>query len=135
MSVAITHSGAGRLGHRPHRLIAATAIDPGDRPALAADRLACFAGTCREGRRDGGRRVSRNAGPTPAWWQAATRPARACRFTRTSNERDFAQPIVSVSLGLPATFLWGGKTRADGVRRVRLLHGDVVVFGRFRITF
>ena len=45
------------------------------------------------------------------------------------NERDFAQPIVSVSLGLPAIFLWGGKRRADGVRRIPLIHGDVVVWG------
>jgi DNA oxidative demethylase len=45
------------------------------------------------------------------------------------NERDFEQPIVSVSLGLPAIFLWGGKTRAEKVRRIPLIHGDVVVWG------
>jgi alkylated DNA repair protein (DNA oxidative demethylase) len=45
------------------------------------------------------------------------------------NERDFEAPIVSVSLGLPATFLWGGATRASRPRRVRLEHGDVVVWG------
>lgn len=45
------------------------------------------------------------------------------------NERDFEQPIVSVSLGLPAVFLWGGKTRADRVRHIPLTHGDVVVWG------
>jgi DNA oxidative demethylase len=45
------------------------------------------------------------------------------------NERDFDQPIVSVSLGLPAVFLWGGKKRTDRVRRVPLVHGDVVVWG------
>lgn len=45
------------------------------------------------------------------------------------NERDPAHPIVSVSLGLPATFLWGGATRAERPRRVRLRHGDVVVWG------
>jgi DNA oxidative demethylase len=45
------------------------------------------------------------------------------------NERDFDQPIVSVSLGLPAIFLWGGKKRTDKVRRVPLVHGDVVVWG------
>ncbi len=45
------------------------------------------------------------------------------------NERDFDHPIVSVSLGLPAIFLWGGKKRADRVRRVPLVHGDVVVWG------
>jgi len=45
------------------------------------------------------------------------------------DERDFTQPIVSVSLGLPATFLWGGDTRAERPVRVPLEHGDVVVWG------
>jgi DNA oxidative demethylase len=45
------------------------------------------------------------------------------------NERDFGQPIVSVSLGLPSIFLWGGNKRADRPRRVPLFHGDVVVWG------
>lgn len=45
------------------------------------------------------------------------------------NERDFEAPIVSVSLGLPATFLWGGETRGEKPMRVRLFHGDVVVWG------
>jgi alkylated DNA repair protein (DNA oxidative demethylase) len=45
------------------------------------------------------------------------------------DEQDFAAPIVSVSLGVPATFLWGGTTRADRPRRVRLAHGDTVVWG------
>jgi alkylated DNA repair protein (DNA oxidative demethylase) len=45
------------------------------------------------------------------------------------NERDFDAPIVSVSLGLPATFLFGGDTRSAPTRRVRLEHGDVVVWG------
>ncbi len=45
------------------------------------------------------------------------------------NERDFAAPIVSVSLGLPAVFLFGGLRRADRPRRVPLAHGDVVVWG------
>ncbi|MFO1026814.1 MAG: DNA oxidative demethylase AlkB [Acetobacteraceae bacterium] len=45
------------------------------------------------------------------------------------NERDFEQPIVSVSLGLSAIFLWGGKTRSDKVQRIPLMHGDVVVWG------
>ncbi|MDF0545919.1 DNA oxidative demethylase AlkB [Sphingobium sp. H39-3-25] len=52
------------------------------------------------------------------------------------NERDFAAPIVSVSLGLPATFLWGGANRGDRPTRVRLFHGDVVVWGGpARLTF
>lgn len=45
------------------------------------------------------------------------------------NERDLRQPIVSVSLGLPATFLFGGLARNDPTRRVPLVHGDVVVWG------
>jgi alkylated DNA repair protein (DNA oxidative demethylase) len=45
------------------------------------------------------------------------------------DERDFAAPIVSVSLGLPATFLFGGLRRADRPRRYGLEHGDVVVWG------
>lgn len=45
------------------------------------------------------------------------------------NERDFGAPIVSVSLGLPATFLFGGTRRNEPVQRVRLEHGDVVVWG------
>lgn len=45
------------------------------------------------------------------------------------DERDRRAPIVSVSLGLPATFLWGGITRRGPQRRVPLAHGDVVVWG------
>ena len=45
------------------------------------------------------------------------------------NERDFGQPIVSVSLGLPAIFLFGGSGRGDWPRRVPVSHGDVVVWG------
>lgn len=45
------------------------------------------------------------------------------------NERDFGQPIVSVSLGRPAIFLFGGAGRGDRPRRVPLEHGDVVVWG------
>jgi DNA oxidative demethylase len=45
------------------------------------------------------------------------------------DERDFSQPIVSVSLGLPAVFLFGGASRTDPRRRIRLESGDVVVWG------
>lgn len=45
------------------------------------------------------------------------------------DERDFAEPIVSVSLGLTAIFLWGGAKRTDRARRIALSHGDVVVWG------
>jgi alkylated DNA repair protein (DNA oxidative demethylase) len=45
------------------------------------------------------------------------------------NERDLTAPVVSLSLGLPAVFLWGGLTRREPVQRLPLLHGDVVVWG------
>jgi alkylated DNA repair protein (DNA oxidative demethylase) len=45
------------------------------------------------------------------------------------DERDFENPIVSVSLGLPAIFLFGGLKRSDKSDRYRLEHGDVVVWG------
>ena len=45
------------------------------------------------------------------------------------DERDLGQPIVSVSFGLPAVFLFGGLRRADPALRVPLAHGDVVVWG------
>ncbi|VVE60142.1 alpha-ketoglutarate-dependent dioxygenase AlkB [Pandoraea anapnoica] len=45
------------------------------------------------------------------------------------DERELGAPIVSVSLGLPAVFLWGGLQRGDRTRRVRLEPGDVVVWG------
>jgi len=45
------------------------------------------------------------------------------------NERDLSAPVVSVSLGLPAVFLFGGLERADPTRRIPLQHADVVVWG------
>jgi alkylated DNA repair protein (DNA oxidative demethylase) len=45
------------------------------------------------------------------------------------DEQDFGAPIVSVSLGLPTIFLFGGLKRSDKPRRFRLEHGDVVVWG------
>ena len=45
------------------------------------------------------------------------------------NERSFEHPIVSVSLGLPAVFQFGGFERSDKALRIPLLHGDVAVWG------
>jgi alkylated DNA repair protein (DNA oxidative demethylase) len=56
-------------------------------------------------------------------------PGARMSLHQDKNERDFAQPIVSVSLGLPATFLFGGMKRSDRPRRMRLASGDVVVWG------
>jgi alkylated DNA repair protein (DNA oxidative demethylase) len=52
------------------------------------------------------------------------------------NERDFSAPVVSVSLGLPAVFLFGGMKRVLPAKRVTLSHGDVMVWGgRQRLAF
>lgn len=52
------------------------------------------------------------------------------------NERDFSAPIVSVSMGLPAVFLFGGRARSDPARAFALHHGDVVVWGgRSRLVY
>jgi alkylated DNA repair protein (DNA oxidative demethylase) len=45
------------------------------------------------------------------------------------DEQDFSQPIVSVSLGLPATFQIGGFARTDKALKLALYHGDVLVWG------
>ncbi len=45
------------------------------------------------------------------------------------DERDHGAPIVSVSLGLPAVFQFGGPKRTDKAQRIGLRHGDVVVWG------
>ncbi|BBK31395.1 DNA-N1-methyladenine dioxygenase [Stella humosa] len=57
------------------------------------------------------------------------RPGDRLTLHQDRNERDYGHPIVSVSLGLPATFLFGGDRRTDRPRRIPLHHGDVVVWG------
>jgi alkylated DNA repair protein (DNA oxidative demethylase) len=57
-------------------------------------------------------------------------PGTRLSLHRDENERDLTAPIVSVSLGLPATFLFGGEKRSDRPRRIWLESGDVVVWGR-----
>jgi len=57
------------------------------------------------------------------------KPGAKMALHQDKDERDFAAPIVSVSLGLPATFLFGGLARSDKPRRFALIHGDVVAWG------
>jgi len=56
-------------------------------------------------------------------------PGARLTLHQDKDERDFEWPIVSVSLGLPAVFLFGGEKRSEKHRRVPLRHGDVVVWG------
>jgi alkylated DNA repair protein (DNA oxidative demethylase) len=56
-------------------------------------------------------------------------PGARLTLHQDKNERDFSAPIVSVSLGLPAVFLFGGATRGQRPVYVPLVHGDVAVWG------
>ena len=56
-------------------------------------------------------------------------PGARLSLHQDKDERELAAPIVSVSLGLPAVFLFGGLHRSEPVRRLRLVHGDVAVWG------
>jgi alkylated DNA repair protein (DNA oxidative demethylase) len=56
-------------------------------------------------------------------------PGARMSLHQDKDELDLGAPIVSVSLGLPATFLFGGLQRSDKTRRFRLEHGDIAVWG------
>ena len=56
-------------------------------------------------------------------------PGARLSLHQDKNERDFDQPIVSVSLGLPAIFQFGGLERSDTTIRIPVTHTDVVVWG------
>ena len=56
-------------------------------------------------------------------------PGTRLSLHQDKDERDYGAPIVSVSLGMPATFLFGGLARGDKAARIPLVHGDVVVWG------
>ena len=56
-------------------------------------------------------------------------PGAKLTLHQDKDEKDFSQPIVSVSLGLPATFLFGGMERSDKTTRIFVIHGDVIVWG------
>jgi DNA oxidative demethylase len=56
-------------------------------------------------------------------------PGARMSLHQDKDELDLAAPIVSVSLGLPAIFLFGGLKRSDRLSRFRLQHGDIAVWG------
>jgi alkylated DNA repair protein (DNA oxidative demethylase) len=123
MSVAMTNCGAARwvsdrTGYRYHRIDPETGRPWPAMPAVFAELAARAA----------------EVGGFPAFAPdvcLANRYAPGARLSlhQDRDEQDFGAPIVSVSLGLPAVFLWGGLSRSDRPRRVRLAHGDVVVWG------
>lgn len=56
-------------------------------------------------------------------------PGTRLSLHQDKDEQDYGHPVVSVSLGLPATFQFGGLKRGDRPAKVPLQHGDVVVWG------
>jgi alkylated DNA repair protein (DNA oxidative demethylase) len=56
-------------------------------------------------------------------------PGAKMSLHQDKDEKGYAAPIVSLSLGLPAMFLFGGFERSDKSQRIPLLHGDMVVWG------
>jgi len=123
MSVAMTNCGhAGwvtdRSGYRYDE------VDPESRkpwPAMPASFLALAARAAAEAGFDG---FSPDACLITRY-----RPGARMSLHQDRDEDDFTAPIVSVSLGLPAIFLFGGSRRSDRPRRFRLEHGDIVVWG------
>jgi DNA oxidative demethylase len=56
-------------------------------------------------------------------------PGARLTLHQDKNENDFEEPIVSVSLGLPAIFVFGGLERSEKTIRVPVVHGDILVWG------
>ena len=56
-------------------------------------------------------------------------PGTRLSLHQDKDEQNYAHPVVSVSLGLPATFQFGGLKRSDRPMKVALQHGDIVVWG------
>lgn len=123
MSVAMTNCGglgwvSDRRGYRYE------AADPGTgRPwPLMPPRLAALA-------REAAARAGYDGFSPDACLINRYAPGARMGLHQDKDEKDLSAPIVSVSIGLPATFLWGGVTRRDPTGKLLLLHGDVVVFG------
>lgn len=123
MSAAMTNCGA--LGWvsdtRGYRYASADPVSGAPWPALPADWLALA-------------QEAATAAGFPGFMPDACLINRYAPGARMSlhqdrNERDMTQPIVSVSLGLPVVFQFGGMQRSERPRRVPLMHGDVVVWG------
>ncbi len=123
MSVAITH--CGRLGwwtdRRGYRYEPASPTTSEPWPAMPD----CFAALARRAAAEAGF----DAFEPDACLINRYVPGARMSLHQDKDEKDFTAPIVSVSLGLPAVFLWGGLQRSDRAQRIPLHHGDVVVWG------
>lgn len=123
MSAAITNCGAAgwvsdRRGYRYERLDPLTAQPWPEMPVLLRD-LAASAAT-----------AAGFSGFMPdVCLMNRYQPGAKMGLHQDRDEADFTAPIVSVSLGLPAVFLWGGPKRTDRAARLPLPSGDVVVWG------
>ena len=123
MSVAMSNCGtAGWVTDRSgHRYDACDPLSAEPWPAMPA----CFAGLATAASAEAGFA----AFAPDACLINCYEPGARMSLHQDKNERDFDAPIVSVSLGLPAVFLFGGMKRTDRAARVPLMHGDVVVWG------
>lgn len=123
MSVAMTH--CGPLGwvsdRRGYRYVATDPDTGAPWPAMPAS-FQRLAGACAE-------RAGFQSFEPDACLVNEYVPGARLSLHQDADERDMTQPIVSVSLGLPAVFLLGGLERRERPQRVPLEHGDVVVWG------
>lgn len=123
MSVAMTH--CGPLGwwtdRRGYRYEPANPVTGQPWPAMPE----CFATLAREAAAE----VGFDAFEPDSCLINGYLPGARMALHQDRDEKDLTAPIVSVSLGLPAVFLWGGLQRSDRPQRVALGHGDVVVWG------
>lgn len=123
MSVAMTNCGAAgwvsdRTGYRYARQDPETGLDW---PAMP-DAFTCLAG-------EAAGAAGFDGFVPDACLINRYRPGARLTLHQDRDEADFGQPIVSVSLGLPAIFLFGGATRRDRSARIALESGDVAVWG------
>jgi DNA oxidative demethylase len=123
MSVAMTNCGSAgwvtdRRGYRYEACDPQTGHTWPPMPAVFCElAIACAAAAGYEGFRPDACLINRY------------QPGSQLTLHQDKNEHDYTAPIVSVSLGLPAKFLFGGLQRSDRPKRVRLEHGDVAVWG------
>jgi alkylated DNA repair protein (DNA oxidative demethylase) len=123
MSVAMTNCGAAgwvtdRRGYRYDRLDPASGSPWPPMPAIVRDlAVAAAAEAGFPGFRPDACLINRYE------------PGARLSLHQDKDEADLDAPVVSVSLGLPATFQFGGHHRSDTTQRIALRHGDIVVWG------